>query len=283
MKVLILTDMEGISGVVYWTQPQLGGRDARDDERQRKAMAGDVNAVVDGARRRGAEEINVLDFHGSSPPRPNLLLEDLDPHVKLFSGYGHMSMMKPLIDPTYDALMMVGMHAYDGVADGVLSHNFTSTYKEIYINNVRIGEIGYFALLAGTYGVPLVLVTGDEAACQEAQELLEDVETVATKQGVTHGFALLYPLGEVRQALAAGAERAMKRLTQFRPFVVEGPLYQVKIVMGGGRETRKADVCCMFPFVERLDATSIGYTCEDLKEALANLRALHIMAESQRP
>ena len=282
MKVLILTDMEGISGVVYWPQPQLGGRDARDDERQRQAMAGDVNAVVAGARQGGAKEIYVLDFHGSSPPRPNMLLEDLDPSVKLFSGHGHMSMMKPLIDPTYDALMLVGMHAYDGVPDGILSHNFTSTYKEMYVNDVRIGEIGYFAMLAGVHGVRLVLVSGDEAACREARELLGDVETVATKQGVTHGFALLYPLGEVRQALAAGAERAMRRLTQFRPFVIQGPPYQVKIVMGGGRETRKADVCCMFPFVERLDATSIGYTCEDLKEALANLRALHIVAESQR-
>lgn len=282
MKVLVLTDMEGISGVVYWPQPQLGGRDAQDDERQRKAMAGDVNAVVAGLRRGGASEICVLDLHGSSPPRPNLLLEDLDPGVKLFSGHGHLGMMKPLLDSTYGALVMVGMHAYDGVADGVLSHNFTSTYREIYVNDVRIGEIGYFALLAGAYGVPVVLVTGDEAACQEARQLLGNVETVATKQGIAHGLALLYPLAEVRQALAAGAEKALRRLGEFKPLAIEGPPYRVKIVMGGGRETRKADACSMFPFVERLDTRSIGYTCQDLKESLAILRALHVMAESQR-
>jgi D-amino peptidase len=193
-----------------------------------------------------------------------------------------MGMMRPLLDTSYDALIMVGMHAHDGVADGVLSHNFTSTYKETYVNDVRIGEIGYFALLAGVHGVPLALVTGDEAACREARELLGNVETVATKQGVTHGMALLYPLAEVREALAAGAERALKRLEQFEPFAIQGPPYRVRIVMGGGRETRKADACCMFPFVERIDGTSIGYVCEDLAEALANLRALHIMAESQR-
>jgi D-amino peptidase len=281
MKLMIVTDMEGISGVVYWPQPQLGGRDARDDEGQRKAMAEDVNAVVEGARRGGADEFYVLDFHGSSPPRPNLTLGQLDPAINLFSGHGHMGLMKPWIDSTYDALLLVGMHAYGGVADGVLSHNFTSTYKEIYVNGLRIGEIGYFAMLAGAHDVPVVLVTGDEAACEEARELLNDVETVATKRGITHGFALLFPLGEVRESLAVGAEKAMKHLKRFNPFTIPGP-YRVEIVMGGGRETRKADVCSMFPFVERLSGVSIGYTCSDLTEALANLRALHLLAETQR-
>lgn len=282
MKVLVLTDMEGISGVVYWPQPQLGGRDARDDEWQRKAMAGDVNAIVRGVRSGGAEEIYVLDFHGSSPPRPNLLPDDLEPDVLLFSGQGYMSMTRPVLDSTYDALIMAGMHAYDGVSDGVLSHNFTSTYKEIYINDVRIGEIGYFALYAGAHGVPLVLVTGDEAACREARLLLGPVETVTTKMGVTHGMALLRPLAQVREELTSGAERAMHRLSEIEPFAVEGPPYTVRIVFGGGRETRKADVCCLFPFVERIDGSSVRYTSEDLKEALSILRGLHIAAESQR-
>jgi D-amino peptidase len=281
MKLFIVADMEGISGVVYWPQPQSGGRDARDDERQRKAMADDVNAVVQGARRGGATEFYVQDFHGSSPPRPNLLPDDLDPGIKLYSGRGHMSMMKPLLDSSFDALVIVGMHAYDGVADGVLSHNFTSTYREITINGLRIGETGYFALLAGAQGVPVILLTGDEAACAEARELLGDVETVATKQGLGHGFALLYPQAEVREALVTGAERAVSRLDKFKPLTLDAP-YRVEIVMGGGREAWKADACSMFPFVERLDGRSIAYTSQGLTEALATLRALHIMAESQR-
>ncbi|MEM7798600.1 MAG: M55 family metallopeptidase [Chloroflexota bacterium] len=281
MKILIVADMEGITGVVYWPRPQLGGRDARDDERQRKAMADDINAVVKGAQRAGANDFYVLDFHGSAPPRPNLLPEDLDPTIKLFSGRGHMSMVRPFIDETYDAMMIVGMHAFDGVSDGILSHNFTSTYREIYINDLRIGETGYFALLAGAYSLPVVLLTGDEAACDEAKDLLDQVETVATKKGITHSFAMLYPPGEVRQALAEGAERAINRLDQFQPFKLKPP-YRIRIVMGGGRETYKADACSMFPFVERLNGTSIAYESEDIREALMTLRALHIMAESQR-
>lgn len=281
MKILIVADMEGISGVVYWPQPRLGGRDARDDERQRKAMADDINAVVAGARRAGGDDFYVLDFHGSSPPRPNLLPNDLDPAIKLFSGRGHMSMVRPFIDTSYDAMMIVGMHAFDGVADGILSHNFTSTYREIRINGLRIGETGYFALLAGAYDLPVVLLTGDEAACEEARALLEPIETVATKQGITHGFALLYPQGEVRQALADGAERAIRGIDRHSPFKLDPP-YRVEIVMGGGRETHKADACAMFPFVERLSGTSIAFECEDIRDTLQTLRALHIMAESQR-
>ncbi len=273
--------MEGISGIVYWPRPQLGGRDARDDWRQRQAMAGDVNAVVEGARRGGGKDIYVIDFHGSSPARPNLMLEDLDPEVMVYSGHGHMGMLKPLINPSYDAFMLVGMHALDGVPDGVLSHNFTSSYKEIYVNGLRIGELGYFALFAGAHGVPLVLVTGDEATCREARELIGKVETVPTKEGIAHGFALLYPLSSVREALIAGAEKAMQRLSEFEPYRMEGP-YRVEIVMGGGNETRKADACALFPFVERLGGSRIGYTCSYLKEALANLRALHVMSETQR-
>lgn len=280
MKVFISVDMEGITGIVYWTQPQLGGRDAKDDERQRKAMAEDVNVIVKGARQGGAEEFYIWDAHGSSPPRPNLLATDLDPGVYLYSGRSPRWM--DVLDSTFDAFIIAGMHAHDGVADGVLSHNFTSTTKEIYVNGVRIGEIGYFALWAGMHGVPTALVTGDEAACKEARKLLGDVETVATKKGIAHGFALLYPLGEVREALAAGAERAIKRLNQFKPFTIQGPPYRVEMVFGGGRETRKADAACMFPWVERLSGTSIGYTSQELEEALAHIRALHTMAETQR-
>lgn len=281
MKVFIVADMEGVSGVVYWPQPQLGGRDARDDERQRRAMAEDLNAVVQGARRGGATDFYVLDFHGASPPRPNLLMTDLDPGIKVYSGPGHFGLMKGLLDASFDALIILGMHAYDGVADGLLSHNFTSTFKEIYVNGLRIGETGYFALLAGFYGVPVALVTGDDAACAEARELLGEVEVVATKQGITHGLALLTPLAEAREALTAGGERAMRRLSRFKPFNLAGP-YRVEIVLGGGMETRKADICCMFPWVERLGGDRIAFNTAGLLEALQTLRALHLLAETQR-
>ena len=169
----------------------------------------------------------------------------------------------------------------DGVADGILSHNFTSTFKEIYFNGLRIGEIGFFALWAGIHGIPLAFLSGDDAACEEAAELIPDIVTTSTKKGITHGFALLYPEAEVRADLERGAAEAISNAAQIKPLTMSNPV-EVKIIMGGGRETIKADVCAMFPWVERLSGTSIGFSVDTVGDALITMRTLHLLAESQR-
>ena len=178
-------------------------------------------------------------------------------------------------------IFIVGMHAVDGVADGILSHNFTSTFKEIYFNGLRIGEIGFFALWAGIHNIPLTFLSGDDAACEEAKELVPDVVTTSTKKGITHGFALLYPEAQVRADLERGAAEAISNAGKIEPLGMSGPV-EVKIIMGGGRETIKADACAMFQWVERLSGTSIGFSVDTVYEALTSMRALHMLAESQR-
>ena len=281
MRVFIAADMEGITGVVHWPQPTTGGRELGDDENQRQQMTADLNAVIKGARSAGASEFVILDFHGSSPPRPNLRLKDIDPETKLLSGHGHFGLTQDVLEDGYDVMFVVGMHAMDGVADGILSHNFTSTFKEIYLNGLRIGETGYFALWAGIHNIPLAFLSGDDAACKEAKELIPDIVTTSTKKGITHGFALLYPEAEVRADLERGAAEAVSNAGQVNPLAMSGPV-EVKIIMGGGRETIKADVCAMFPWVERLSGTSIGFTVDTVSDALITMRALHMLAESQR-
>ncbi len=281
MRVFIAVDMEGITGVVHWPQPTTGGRELADDENQRQQMTADVNAVIKGARSAGATEFVILDSHGSAPPRPNLRLKDIDPEAKLLSYRNYFGSTQDLLEDGYDAIFIVGMHAVDGVADGILSHNFTSTFKEIYFNGLRIGEIGFFALWAGIHNIPLTFLSGDDAACEEAKELIPDIVTTSTKKGITHGFALLYPEAQVRADLERGAAEAIGNVRQVKPLEMAGPV-EVKIVMGGGRETIKADACAMFPWVERLSSTSIGFSVDTVYEALASMRALHMLAESQR-
>ena len=92
-------------------------------------MAADLNAVIKGARSAGADEFVILDFHGSSPPRPNLRLKDIDPEAKLLSGRGHFGLTQDVLKEGYDVMFIVGMHAMDGVADGILRDKFTSTFK----------------------------------------------------------------------------------------------------------------------------------------------------------
>ena len=281
MRVFIAADMEGITGVVHWPQPTTGGRELGDDENQRQQMTADVNAVIKGARSAGAREFVILDSHGSAPPRPNLRLKDIDPEAKLLSYRNYFGSTQDLLEDGYDAIFIVGMHAVDGVADGILSHNFTSTFKEIYFNGLRIGEIGFFALWAGIHNIPLTFLSGDDAACEEAKELIPDVVTTSTKKGITHGFALLYPEAEVRADLERGAAEAISNVAQIKPLTMSNPV-EVKIIMGGGRETIKADACAMFPWVERLSGTSIGFSVDTVYEGLTSMRALHMLAESQR-
>ncbi|MBI80381.1 MAG: hypothetical protein CMQ51_08165 [Gammaproteobacteria bacterium] len=281
MKVFIAADMEGITGVVHWPQPTKGGRELSDDENQRQQMTIDLNTVIKGARSAGAADFTILDFHGSSPPRPNLRLKDIDPKTKLLSGHGHFGLRQDVLEEGYDAMFIVGMHAMDGVADGILSHNFTSTFREIYFNDLRIGETGFFALWAGVHNIPLVYLSGDDAACVEAKDLVPDIVTTSTKKGITHGFAMLYPEAEVRASLERDAASAINNVGDIKPVTMAGPV-EVKIQLGGGRETTKADVCAMFPWVERLSGTSIGYTVDTVYEALTTMRALLMLAESQR-
>ena len=281
MRVFIAVDMEGITGVVHWPQPTTGGRELADDENQRQQMTADVNAVIKGARSAGATEFVILDSHGSAPPRPNLRLKDIDPEAKLLSYRNYFGSTQDLLEDGYDAIFIVGMHAVDGVADGILSHNFTSTFKEIYFNNLRVGEIGFFALWAGIHNIPLTFLSGDDAACEEAKELIPDIVTTSTKKGITHGFALLYPESQVRTDLERGAAEAISNAGKIKPLGMSGPV-EVKIIMGGGKETIKADACAMFQWVERLSGTSIGFTVDTVYEALTSMRALHMLAESQR-
>ena len=281
MKIFIAVDMEGITGVVHWPQPTTGGRELGDDENQRQQMTADVNAVIKGARSAGASEFVILDSHGSAPPRPNLRLKDIDPEAKLLSYRNYFGSTQDLLEDGYDAIFIVGMHAVDGVADGILSHNFTSTFKEIYFNGLRVGEIGFFALWAGIHNIPLTFLSGDDAACEEAKELIPDIVTTSTKKGITHGFALLYPESQVRADLERGAAEAISNAGKIKPLGMSGPV-EVKIIMGGGRETIKADACAMFQWVERLSGTSIGFSVDTVYEALTSMRALHMLAESQR-
>ena len=119
MKVFIAVDMEGITGVVHWPQPTKGGRELSDDENQRQQMTIDVNTVIKGARSAGADEFVILDSHGSAPPRPNLRLKDIDPESKLLSYRQSFGSTSDLLEEGYDAMFIVGMHAVDGVANGI--------------------------------------------------------------------------------------------------------------------------------------------------------------------
>jgi D-amino peptidase len=206
MRIFISADMEGITGLVDADDVQPGGRDY---ERGRQAMTEDVNDAVRGALRAGATEVVVNDAHG---PMRNLMSADLDPAARLIRGKPKNMGMIEGLTPGFDALVCVGYHSRAG-AHGVLSHSFMGhEIEDMWLDDRPAGEIGLVHAAAKALGVPLVALTGDDAACAEATEWDSGIATAPVKYVRSRFAAELRPEGEARTAIeetvAAGLAEA---------------------------------------------------------------------------
>ncbi len=221
LKIYVNTDLEGISGVYKFDQTRQ--KDTPLNIQACEYFMGDVNAVVRGLRDGGATEVIVLDGHGSQAVIPHLMI----PGAKYITGRprpGTGSLTE--LDSTFDGMVMVGFHSMMGTPDGVLNHTQSSRSENRYwYNGVESGELAQNAAIAGYYGVPVIMVTGDEATCREARKFFGDNPvTVAVKRGLSREAALLYPLEETRKALYEGAKRAVGAIASCRPYILETPI-----------------------------------------------------------
>ncbi|MFZ2641308.1 MAG: M55 family metallopeptidase [Verrucomicrobiia bacterium] len=217
-KIYIVTDLEGASGVYKFTQT----RNCQETDLGRQAMEylmGDIAAVVRGLREGGATEIIVSDGHGSQAFVPHLMA----PGAKYITGLPRSG---GGVDESFVGLVQLGCHAMMGTPDGVLNHTQSSkTENRYWYNGVESGELAQSAAIAGHYGVPTIMVTGDEAACREARQFFGDgCVTVAVKRGLSREAAMLYPFVETRQALYKGAKRAMSVIRKCKPYKLTVPI-----------------------------------------------------------
>ena len=235
-KIYVVTDLEGISGVYKFTQ-------TRETEtplarQAREFFMGDLAAVVYGLRDGGATEIIVLDGHGNQALLPELMA----PGAKYITGLPRPENF-PALDGTFAGVVFLGFHAMMGTPDGVLNHTQSSkTENRYWYNGVESGEIAQCAAVAGHFGVPAILVTGDEATCREADKFLgKACVTVAVKKGIARESAMLYPLDETRQKLQAGARRAMSAISQCKPYRLDLPIKAKKeyLVFEGSSEPKR--------------------------------------------
>ncbi|MEV0175638.1 M55 family metallopeptidase [Streptomyces sp. NPDC050803] len=195
MRIYISADMEGITGLVDRDDVQPGGRDY---ERGRLMMAEDVNAAVRGAVAAGATDVLVNDAHG---PMRNLLPEALHPAARLVRGKPKQMGMLEGLTGEYDAMVCVGYHSRAG-ALGVLSHSFMGhEIEDIWLDGRPVGEIGLAHATAAAIGVPLVALTGDDAACAETSAWDDTVRTVPVKFARDRFTAELRPTEEARGAI----------------------------------------------------------------------------------
>ncbi len=167
MKLLISADMEGVSGLVHPTETNPGGYDY---ERGRALMTADVNAAVAGVlEAEPSAEVLVADAHG---PFRNLLPEDLDRRVRLVRGKPRTLGMLAGLDDETDAVLFVGYHARAGEGPAVLAHTMSDAILDVRVDGRSMGEIGLNAAMAGHHGAAVVMLTGDDSACNELLELV---------------------------------------------------------------------------------------------------------------
>lgn len=218
MRVLILCDMEGITGISVWEQVSGG---AALYEEGRRLYTADVNAVVRGCARAGAEQITVVDCHGAGGfySFKSLIPEKLEQGARYALGVPYLR-YKEFLEQGCDAALFVGFHAMAGTADGVLSHTVSAEqWVSAALNGRAAGEIALAAALCGEWNVPLVFVSGDEAACREARELLgQSLHTAPVKKGIGRFAAVHLAPQDAHALLEQTAYAALTSQAKFEAF-----------------------------------------------------------------
>jgi D-amino peptidase len=218
VRVHIISDMEGVAGIVKWQQVS-GGEKLYDEGRV--LYTEEINAAVRGAKAAGATEIVVMDNHGAGGAYSfNSLLPDLlDPACE-YVVQEEWTEYTGFLESGCDAALLVGMHAMAGTGDGVLSHTVSGqAWQNLRFNGRLVGETGINAAICGHWDVPIVLVTGDRAVCREGRELLGDgLTTVEVKEGLGRFSARMKTPHEARDLIEAGARKALSDLSAVTPY-----------------------------------------------------------------
>jgi D-amino peptidase len=211
VRVYISADMEGVTGLVDAEDVQLGGRDY---ERGRAMMTGDVNAAVRGALVSGATGIVVNDAHSSMR---NLLADEIHPEAVLVRGRPKTMGMLEGLDSSFDAMLCIGYHSRAG-ALGVLSHSYMGhEIEDMWLDDRPVGEIGFAHAAAAAIGVPLVMLSGDDVACDEVTAWDPSVATAAVKYARDRFAAELRPVGQARAAIEEAVAAGLRGVADAPP------------------------------------------------------------------
>jgi len=257
-RIYISADMEGVTGAV--TGDQLGP-DGFEYARFRQFMTNEVLAAIEAARAAGASEILVSDSHGNGE---NLLIEQLPPDVKVVRSWPRPLMMMQGIDETFDGAIFIGYHASTTNPEGVRAHTMSSAnLTAVRLNGIEMSEGGINAAIAGHFGVPILMVSGDDAAVEEVSGLLGGIGEAVVKwnYGFHSAMTLTPEAGEAVIREAVG--EAVRSIDTFEPYVLEPPI-TVEITF---KNYMPAEMLSYLRGVERADAHTVRYVAEDMLDA----------------
>lgn len=246
MKIYVMTDMECTAGVVSLPEyclPSPRNKYGREEggkyyEHARELATREVNAAIDGLINAGADEILVCDGHGPGGLNPTLI----HPSAGILTGKGQQQPRG--LDATFDGAIMVGQHAMAHTDGGHLCHSGSFSREDWLLNGQSIGEIGLFMLTATHFGVPVLMISGDAAACEEARDLVPSIVAVSViegqRRGSTRGMttdeaidlnvpAIHVSPERARRMIRSGAEEALRERSRVEQYSVNGPYEMVRI------------------------------------------------------
>jgi D-amino peptidase len=272
--VFVSVDMEGIAGIAHLRQVWRG---SDDFPATRKLMTEEANAAVAGAFDGGATAVVVNDSHGDMA---NLLPEDMDPRAELILGSPKVLSMMQGFGPEFEVALFVGYHAAAGTQGAVLDHTYSGRlFYEVRLNGEPVTEAELNAAYAGTFGVPVGLVTGDDKACAQAAKRLPGIRTVVVKEGYGRNVAKSLHPSAAREAIRQGAGEAVAARGELMPYQPAPPF----VLEADVANTSCADLCALAPGVDRVAPRSVRFTSDDFREAFRCLLAWTYLGSSEAP
>jgi D-amino peptidase len=261
MRIYVSIDMEGLAGVAHPQQVAFGrGVDRVDYDRARGFMAAEANAAIEAAFAAGAREVVVNDSHWQMR---NLRAEDLDPRARLVIGDKPLSMTQGVgegPDGAFDAAAFIGYHAGAGHPTGVIAHTYSSaTVMDVRVGGVSHNEAALNAIRLGHHGVPVILVSGDDALAGEVEALLPWAERVVVKHGLGYSVADSLSPARATEAIAEGMRRALGRLDEMA-------LYEPALPLDGAIDFRlpiQADYAAVLPGTIRVGGRTVQFSARD--------------------
>jgi D-amino peptidase len=261
VKIYVMTDMEGISGICRRGHVMKG-----DDlyGAGRRFLTRDVNACVEGCFAGGADEVIVKDGH--SGRGDNFIWEELDERAEYVMGGGSERRLQDLEGS--DGLILLGFHAMAGTPEAILEHTMSSaSWQNFWLNGQKTGEIGIDAAIAGENGVPTIMVSGDDKACAEAEEFLPGVLTACVKFGHAVEGGRLLPADRAHKLIRETATLAVQKAGAIEPCVVEPPVTARLEKVSRGSVPVHGEK----PYVKVIDGRTYEVTADSVEQALWRL------------
>jgi D-amino peptidase len=268
VKILISTDIEGVAGVTHTEQTRSGNPEY---ERARGWMTDEANAAIGGAFDGGATEVLVNDSHGSFR---NLLLDRLDPRAHTITGKPRYLGMMAGVDLGCDAVFMVGYHSR-AQTQGVLAHTINSfAFRSVAVNGEEFGEAHLYGALAGEFGVPVALLSGDDVFLAETTPTFPGAVGVETKRAHGNGVCLSLAPAQACSLIREAAKAAIAKIATLRPVRIAGPIECVLTT----QTPAIADLFCQWPQMERVGGSQLRFRTDDVQSTVRMLNSLSAMS-----